>query len=700
MKQTILTRLLCGALVCSLCFALLPARAKAAAATSVTIGGVTLNSTNKYYHKGAGGSPDYADNIDTTPYCARFDAFGALSQLTLDNMTLSMNTGAGGGVIHADGDLTIVLIGSNSFTNTYTADASYGVCVLNGSLTITNGGGGTLFATGGATTNGQSAGIYADSLTVSGGVTVHAAGGNVSGSLGGSDSYGVLVPNSPAANGVSVIGGSTLIATGGNTLRSSYGVFNNGSDTLLSGGSTLTAQAGTATSSTHGIATHALSLSDASVLTARGNQVSGASAQSYGAYLYTPSVTALSGSRIEAFGGTVLGASSASIGLYLSSGPSAFSLTGGTLSATGGAANAANATSYGIYSNSALTLSNGTVNATGGATNAENTKSYGIHAYGALTCGGGTITAKGGAANATGGVSYGVYGAANIDFSGGTVSATGGTAVKESFGVYSDSGVVTVEGSGTGVTATASNVTGTDLPNSFGLFGDSVLVKSGTLTATGGEAQGRDGRSNGISTRAGFKIEGGTVHATAKTADYESVGIVGGGTNGVDIQNGTVAATGGNVLANHSGAHSYGILSYGPFGIVSGVAADSITTAISGTVAHTGSPTKALNQVPNPLRGSPTIICRITPATANYQGFVGADTSTYTAADNDKFRYVDIRPATAPPPRPPDSGDDPPPKPAPTAEIPKTGDASAPALWLTLVLLSALGLALLGRKRA
>ena len=183
-------------------------------------------------------------------------------EVTLDNVNIKADSGS---AITSKGDVTLTLKGDNSLTGGISDNGSYGLRGIssNGSLTITGGETDSLTAQGGSGTYDGGSGIYSNSLTISGGSTVTANGGDGKDDYGGdgirSDSGDVTISggSTVTANGGKVggygicsfarvaISGGTVNAAGGNGKNSnggSDGIISNDID--LSGSLELTAKAG------------------------------------------------------------------------------------------------------------------------------------------------------------------------------------------------------------------------------------------------------------------------------------------------------------------------------------------------------------------------------------------------------------------------------------------------------------------------
>ncbi len=226
---------------------------------NVWVGGTRVTEANKGDITGAGGS---------TPSTS-YDP--ATKTLTLNNYTYT-GVGYNGAAIYANGNLTIVLKGTNSVTQTGTSSGhSYGVH-CSGALSITGTAAtDTLTATGGSSGDGfdsSSYGIYSTyALIISGNADITGKGGTANyqsigicgitpltisggkvtaiGGEGGNASMGIY------GESVTVAGNADVTATGGTaTDGGSYGIYaaDPNSAPTINGG-TVTAKSGTATTS-------------------------------------------------------------------------------------------------------------------------------------------------------------------------------------------------------------------------------------------------------------------------------------------------------------------------------------------------------------------------------------------------------------------------------------------------------------------
>ena len=150
-------------------------------------------------------------------------------EVTLDNVNIKADSGS---AITSKGDVTLTLKGDNSLTGGISDNGSYGLRGIssNGSLTITGGETDSLTAQGGSGTYDGGSGIYSNSLTISGGSTVTANGGD------GKDDYGGDGIRSDSGD-VTISGGSTVTANGGNGGNvSGDGIRSDSGDVTISGG--------------------------------------------------------------------------------------------------------------------------------------------------------------------------------------------------------------------------------------------------------------------------------------------------------------------------------------------------------------------------------------------------------------------------------------------------------------------------------
>ncbi|NMP37247.1 MAG: hypothetical protein GX051_03865 [Clostridiales bacterium] len=514
---------------------IMPVTASATAATSVQIGGVTLNSMYPYYHNGTGGAQGTADS-DPTNYNAYFDA--ANGTLYLNNLNISV--GADDAVFYALGNLIINLTGSSTVVNTFSgsSDGIRGVRV-DGDLTVR--GSGFLTAISGSTNapGGYCYGVNAYSISVSEGTLVGVAGES-SGKAG--NSLGVH-----AREGITISAG--ILSGKGGTANVSKGVDTYSSITV-SGGS-LTGTGGTANTSS-GVT--------ASSITVSGGKLTGAGGTAESSHGVVGDVTITGGELIASGGTRAINAqpsfsdgtqtndkwyewkSNAEMatepeGDYTNSAADAYEYSGThkylhiklristvqiggkTLSANepyyhnksdGGIGTVdSNPTDYNAYldaSSNTLYLNSLNISAEAGhesgvifangdlilvlsgsstVTNTQTTDEdstfflFGIRVKGSLTVrGGGSLSATGGTSTGAGGESCGVRVGSDLTVTNGSLVGRGGTASKISRGVYARN--ITV--SGGALTGAGGSAWG-----SRGVIGSSYTITGGELTASGDE---------------------------------------------------------------------------------------------------------------------------------------------------------------------------------------------------------------------
>lgn len=218
--------------VLALCLGLLPGTAWAAAPTTLTVGGT--NVLNGGYWTTDESGTLTADGANAENYNVYYDGDGTL---TLKDATINGTNTIGhvGTGIYAEGDLTIVLEGTNTVTGVQDPNGDSQSIRVSGNLTIQ--GGGSLTAQGAETSSGSSYGIFVfGSFTQQGG-SVTASGGNIKGNY--------------TSTGLYVYGGTvtaqdgTLTATGGDTSGSSYGISMSSSSSVTVGSAAVTATGGT-----------------------------------------------------------------------------------------------------------------------------------------------------------------------------------------------------------------------------------------------------------------------------------------------------------------------------------------------------------------------------------------------------------------------------------------------------------------------
>ena len=292
-------------------------------------------------------------------------------EVTLKDVNINVGSDSGS-ALTSNGDVTLTLKGDNSLTG---GNGGSGIS-SSGSLTITGGEKDSLTAQGGS---GRSGIFSSGGVTISGG-TVNATGGS-----SGSDSGDGIHSGSLTMKGgtVNAKGGSG--ADGGSGIRT----FSSGGVTI-SGGSTVNATGGDASDK------------DAS---AGGSGISGKG-----------SLT-VSGGTVTATGGDGCSGSYSDGGIGISSSSGGVTIYGGTVTATGGKSGSGDYSNggNGISSSGSLSISGGTVTATAGSSSGSYGRD-GITTSSSLTISGGTVTANGGSGSYRGG--SGIHSRSDIDLSG------------------------------------------------------------------------------------------------------------------------------------------------------------------------------------------------------------------------------------------------------------------------------------------
>ena len=301
--------------------------------------------------------------------------------------------------VYREGDLKIELQGVNTITGAAAADASsYGIHVVKS-------------ITGIDTAPGD--------LLISGTGSLTVAAGTASGT--NSDSFGIYV-----SGGVTVSGGSTVIANGGAADSRSMGIY--AVSQIGTSGSEISVTGGKAGNISTGLgAGGAITLSGGKITASGGEAL-----ESYGIYAKT-SVTIENDADVTANGGTAI---DKSYGIYVSNG--SVGITGSTVAATGGEAGV----SCGICADTSVTVGdNASVTAAGDAA-----ASFSCGVYienGSMEISDGIITVNSGDVSAPEGESYGICAYNSITLSGGEVTARTGEASR-SQGMYAQNGAVSV----------------------------------------------------------------------------------------------------------------------------------------------------------------------------------------------------------------------------------------------------------------
>ena len=279
-------------------------------------------------------------------------------EVTLKDVNINVGSDSGS-ALTSNGDVTLTLKGDNSLTG---GNGGSGIS-SNGSLTITGGendsltakggsgrsgifssggvtiSGGTVNATGGSSGSDSGDGIHSGSLTMKGG-TVNAKGG--SGADGGS---GIRTFSS---GGVTISGGSTVNATGGDASdkdasAGGSGILIFGSGSLTVSDSTVTATGGNGGSArgSHGgngiSGKGSLTVSGGTVTANGGNgSKSESSDRSNGGRGIDSGSLTVSGGTVTATGGDGCSGSYSDGGIGISSSSGGVTISGGTVTATGG----------------------------------------------------------------------------------------------------------------------------------------------------------------------------------------------------------------------------------------------------------------------------------------------------------------------------------------------------------------------------
>ena len=316
-----------------------------------------------------------------------------------------------------------------------------------------------------------------DSVTLTGNVHLILTDGcslNVGGGISGNEDSALTI----YAQSTEDLMGNLTVTGGGQTEGVSAGIFVNG-DFTLNGGNVIST-GGAADNESNGIRTNAgIKISGGSV-TAIGGSSEGMSTG-----IYTEYGVEISGGTVTATGGEATGGQwTGSFGIFSYSG---VEISGGSITATGGSSEGI---STGIRANAGIKISGGTVTAIGDRAKYE---SIGIYAfYDKITITGGTVTATGGSSE---GISMGIRAESGIEISGGIVTATGGS---ETGLTVLSSGIYTVLGvkiSGGIVTATGSAVTASG--DSTQITSEGIVVIRGDITITGGSVTATGGAATG-----------------------------------------------------------------------------------------------------------------------------------------------------------------------------------------------------------
>ena len=382
-------------------------------------------------------------------------------------------------------------------------------------------------------------------------IAIYLASGNMNLVLVGENTVDALGEGSAASCGINLGGGSLTISGEGNaslsvlagptTNGNSCGIYANGAITMESG--TVTATGESASAASYGIcARGAVTIEDGTVTATSGE----AGGDSIG--IYTSNSVTINGGDVTATGGNAV---RDSYGIYASS----FTINGGTVVATGG--EAAVRYSMGVRADGDITINDGVVTATG---DTAPDFSYGMSTNGNFTMNGGIVTATSGEAQLT----YGIRGG-TLTIKSGTLDATSGKTVQDSVGIFA---VGDIKIDGATVTAKGGETIGDGWYN-FGIrsHSGSVIITDGTVTATGGKANGtgEENHSAGIFVRTGsITVSGGTVTATGGESTGSGINYSAGLYAGVSVtvSGGTATATGGlaSTGSTADAGGSYGII--------------------------------------------------------------------------------------------------------------------------------------------
>lgn len=310
MRKTVLS----GLLAAVICLCLLPAGTALAAdgiATSVKIGGATLDAEHPYYVNGESGAQGTAQGAEPTFCNARF--VSSTGTLYLNGLNISVagskiETRSAYVALYAKGDLTIELAGDSFITNTATATSdvnlSFGI-YCEGKLTVR--GNGALTCKGGPVRgrNKYSYGVYAPGgIAMTGGALTGI--GNTADIIKSGDTYcrscGIYTGNGNIkVNGGALTGVGGEASTNGVSNVGSYGVQADGGAIEVENG-TLSGAGGSGRTSV-GVEGKSINIKNRGTVTGRGGSCG--AAHSFGIYTKNHLI-------INA-GGALIGTSSGSI---------------------------------------------------------------------------------------------------------------------------------------------------------------------------------------------------------------------------------------------------------------------------------------------------------------------------------------------------------------------------------------------------
>lgn len=396
--------------------------------------------------------------------------------------------------IWANGDLTIQGTGTLNVTagdNTETSNASHGIAA-DKNVTI-NGG----------TAKARSCGIYAKSAVTINDGTVTAKGGTITGGYSYHKSCGIYSDGDRGESKVTISGGIVKATGGTATSGGSYGIHVNNCSLTISGGAVI------ATANTSALSKAPSTPTSYWWRTANsgGFTKSSDSAYSYGVKQHveiwswdpTKTIDFTAADTTEAL--ALLNAAKTGIeGSTWDSSNNILTLSGVNFTTSA-------ATAVKLPAGSKIVLSNGTTNTiTGGVS--DSTRTYGIYSEGNLTIqGSGTLNVTGGDATGSN-FSYGIY-VGDLTINGGTINANGGKAAdyQNSYGINVAN--LTIDGG-------TLKANGGKAPTSYGIFArGNMVLKNGTVEATGDCTGGSGTTSYGIDVASKLTINGGTLIAKA-----------------------------------------------------------------------------------------------------------------------------------------------------------------------------------------
>ena len=434
MKKRILSLVLCGALMFSLCFQSALAAGNGQTETECICASLCTTETIE----------------EDCPVCGAENADFALCEGEAETAVYSI---IGEGVPYLDVNGSQQSCNSYTVVDTTTTTWNEGWYVAEGDVTIP------------------------DSVTLTGNVHLILTDGcslNVGGGIAGNEDSALTI----YAQSTGDLMGNLTVTGGGQTEGVSAGIFVNGEFTL--NGGNVISTGGTADNESNGIRTNAgIKISGGSI-TATGGSSEGISTGLYAEY-----GVEISGGTVTATGGEATGVQwTGSCGIFTYSG---VEISGGIVTATGGSSEGI---STGIRANACIKISGGTVTAIGDRAKYESIGIYTI--YDKITITGGSVTAIGGSSE---NISMGIRNNSGVEISDGSVTATGGAATG---GAVLSSGIYTmleVNISGGSVTATGGVVTASG--DSTQITSEGIVVIRGNITITGGSVTATGGAATG-----------------------------------------------------------------------------------------------------------------------------------------------------------------------------------------------------------